>query len=280
MNARVKPILAAVLALALGAGAANAQSFEVRPMFLLDGGPTAGVRLTSDFSRERIVIGPFPRSWHVAAFADAPLFLDADRNPETLRARLDGGVLVSLFRPFVPEGGIPTPNDPPPWNLGYIAAQITLATEAPQDVNTADVMLGASIEYGHDLYHQLWFLPEARLGWDAVMCVECDPGADQDETGSRLYAEARWSIPADRGWMPAPLRPFWLRLEGRAFRANGVGAVEPLRNENGTWGGVELAYRCDACGPVHEVYVRGQSGDLPLALREDRAVTAGVSLVF
>ncbi|HEX2165873.1 MAG TPA: hypothetical protein VHG09_01425, partial [Longimicrobiales bacterium] len=83
-----------------------------------------------------------------------------------------------------------------------------------------------------------------------------------------------------RAWVPALLKPFWLRLNGRAFHTSGLEDVDPMRNEDGLWGSAELAWRCDGCGPVHEVYVRGNGGRLPQRLREKRAFTAGVSLAF
>jgi hypothetical protein len=108
-----------------------------------------------------------------------------------------------------------------------------------------------------------------------VFCTDCDAG-----DGWRLTGHAGWSIPADRAWIPAPLRPLWLRLYGRGFRDGGRTEADELRHGDGLWGSAELAWRCDACGPVHEVYVRGHGGRVPLPLRERRVVTAGVSLFF
>jgi hypothetical protein len=280
----MKPTIIVCIALALlagGSATAGAQALEVRPMVVLDGGPTGGVRLTSKISRERIEIGPFPRSWHIATLADLPFLLESERNSETLRARVDTGLLLSLFRPSTPVGALPSPDDPDPWNYGFVSAQVTVGAEAPQEVNTADMTVGGSVAYGHDQYHRLWFVPEGRVGWDAVFCVDCDPApGDDDDTGSRLQVELGWSIPADREWMPVPLRPLWLRLRGRGFETRGLTGVAPLRSDDGLWGSAELAYRCDACGPVHEVYVRGHTGRLPLFLREERTVMGGVSLAF
>jgi hypothetical protein len=123
----------------------------------------------------------------------------------------------------------------------------------------------------------------ALLGVEAVFCVDCDlpvTGDPADDTGWRLGGELGWNIPADRSWVPALLKPIWLRLDGRAFHTSGLEDLDVLRNDDGLWGSAEVAYRCDRCGPVHEVYVRAHGGRLPQVLREKRAWTAGVSLAL
>ena len=275
-----RALVLALLLVAAASRALDAQWLEVRPNLVLDGAPTAGVRITSNASRERDLIGPLPRSWHLASFVDAPLLLAAERNPETLRARLDGGLLLSLFRPSIPVGGVPSPDDPEPWNYGFIAVQASLGIETSQRANDADLSIGGSIEYGHDRYQRLWFVPEGRIGWDFVGCSGCAEGSAERVSGSRGHAEIGWSIPADREWMPGALRPLWLRLSGRGFVSSGFGDAVPVRNEDGLWGSAELAYRCDACGPVHELYVRAQAGRVPVSLPEEQAVLIGVALAF
>jgi hypothetical protein len=278
---RIVPLLlAAVTAVASGVADAGAQALTVRPLVLIEEDPAFGVRLTSSVSRSRLLIGPFPREWHWSVRADAPLYLDPDRNPETIRARLDGGLQLSLFRPSTPAGAAPSPDDPPPWNYGYITVGLTAGVEAPQQVNTADVTAGGVLAYEHDQYHGLWFVPELRFALAAVFCMDCDGAAGDDGRGARLDGSIGWNVPADRGWVPDPLKPLWLRLRGRAFSTSGLEGVDPVRNDDGLWGSAELAYRCDRCGPLHEVYVRGHGGRLPLRLREKRAFTAGVALWF
>jgi hypothetical protein len=280
-----------LIALVLIAGAVTtvrAQELRIRPTVLVEDSPLLGIRATASIQREQLQLGNYPKNWYWAAAADAPLFTSADRNPETLQARAGGGLQISLFRPSVPLGPVPSPEDPEPWNYGYFALLLAVGAEAPQRFNTADVTVGGAVAYEHDLYHRLWFLPEWRLAYDAVFCFDCAPdgaggaGTDPDgsDSGWRLDGEIGWSIPADRTWMPTVLRPLWLRLQGRGFTASGLDDAAQLRNDEGLWGSAELAYRCDACGPVHEVYVRGHGGRLPQLLREKRAVTAGVSLFF
>lgn len=275
----VLPVFALV-ALA-GALPAAAQDFRVRPMFLVEENPVPGVRITADITHDRVAIGPYPKNWFWTAIADAPLFTKAERNPEPLRARLEGGLQISLFRPSMPEPGQPpSPDDPEPWNRGFIALLAGVGAEAPQNMDNADIRVGGSILYGHDQYHAMWFVPELRVAYDAVFCMECDGTTpDSDDTGWRLEGDIGWSIPADRGWMPDALRPLWLRLNGRAFRTSAMDVAQQ-RNDDGLWGSAELAYRCDRCGPVHEIYVRGNGGRQPQRLREKRAFTAGVSLFF
>jgi hypothetical protein len=261
----------------------STQELRIRPALVVDE-PMLGMRLTAAVTRAQLHIGAYPRDWFIAASADAPLFTTAERNPETLRGRLHGGLQLSLFRPSTPVGQAPSPDDPEPWNYGYVAVQLGAGVEAPQALGTADITVGGALAYEHDQYHRLWFVPELRIAYDAVFCVDCaaPDGAGaiaEDDTGWRVDGEIGWSVPADHAWVPGALKPFWLRLRGRAFRTSGL-HVEPVRNDEGLSGSAELAYRCDRCGPVHEVYVRGHDGRLPQQLREKRAVTAGVSLFF
>lgn len=278
----IRLVSAALIVLMVSMSDAAAQELRIRPVVLLEDDPAFGVRLTAEMTRDRVLIGPYPRnvSWH--AMADAPLFTKPERNPETLRAQFDAGLQISLFRPSIPVGAAPSPDDPPPWNYGYVAFQLGVGAEAPQNVNTADVTVGGSFAYEHDQYHNLWFIPELRIAYDAVFCIDCDlpvAGAT-DDAGWRLGGELGWNIPADRAWVPALLKPIWLRLDGRAFHTSGLDNVDVLRNDDGMWGSAEVAYRCDRCGPIHEVYVRAHGGRLPQVLREKRAWTAGVSLTF
>jgi hypothetical protein len=282
-------LITAVIPMAAASTSACAQELRIRPAVLIEDDPLFGIRATAEVHREQVRIGAYPRNWYWSAAADAPLFTSAERNPETLRARFDGGLQISLFRPSTPVGQAPSPDDPEPWNYGYVALLLAVGAEAPQKMNTGDFTVGGAIAYEHDQYHRLWFLPEVRVAYDAVFCVDCDgsdalggaiDAGDGNDSGWRVDGQVGWSIPADRGWVPGPLRPVWLRLHGRGFRSSGLEDAGALRNDDGMWGSAEVAYRCDACGPVHEVYVRGHGGRLPQPLREKRAVTAGVSLFF
>lgn len=242
-----------------------------------------GLRVTADLARQRILTGPFPRNWYWSAAMDAPLFTKSARNPESLRALAGAGLQVSLFRPSTPAPGRPpSPDDDAPWNYGFVALRFEAGTETPQDLRTADVTLGGSLVYEHDQYHVLWFIPELSIAYAAVFCIDCGASADTngDDSGWRADGRIGWNVPADRGWMPHVLKPLWLRLHGRAFRTSGLQSTDPARNGEGLWGSAELAYRCDRCGPVHEIYVRGNGGRLAQRLREKRAFTAGVSLFF
>lgn len=285
----VAVLFAAVALMVAAVTSVHAQELRVRPAVLIEDDPLLGIRATAEVQRDQVRIGAYPRNWYWAAAADAPLFTSADRNPETLRARFDGGLQISLFRPSTPVGRAPSPDDPEPWNYGYVALLLAVGAEAPQKMNTGDFTVGGAVAYEHDQYHRLWFLPEVRVAYDAVFCVDCDgsgtageaaDAGDGNDSGWRVDGQVAWSIPADRGWVPGPLRPLWLRLQGRGFRSSGLEDAGALRNDDGMWGSAELAYRCDACGPVHEVYVRGHGGRVPQPLREKRAVTAGVSLFF
>jgi len=272
---------AALLLSAVAPPSVAAQRWGVSPFVLLDGGPTAGLRFDVDVRRDRDMIGPYPRSLRYAFSVDGAYLLDEERNSETIRSLIDVGYLISLFRPSTPVGAIPSPDDPPPWNRGWVALQLGAGIEAPQDWSTSDFTVGGSLEYGHDQYQTLWFLPEARVEWGYVRCVDCDTTtADAEDAGSRMQGELAWSIPADREWMPSPLRPLWLRLQGRGFATSGLDEVGALRNEDGMWGSAELAYRCDGCGPLHEVYVRGFGGQLPIAMEDEVGVGVGASLAF
>lgn len=275
--------LTVLMLLTGSAGGAAAQDVRVRPLVLLEDGPVFGVHATAELTRERVLIGPYPKNFFWTVTADLPWFTKPERNPEPQRLLFDGGLQISLFRPSTPVGAAPSPDDPPPWNYGYVAFLLGVGLEWPQDRNTGDLTVGGSFAYEHDQYHSLWFIPELRIAYDAVFCVDCDApvaGESAVDTGWRLGGELGWNIPADRTWMPDLLKPLWLRLDGRAFRTSGLADVSLLRNDDGLWGSAELAYRCDRCGPVHEVYVRANGGRQPHRLREKRAWTAGVSLAF
>lgn len=271
--------MAVAIALITGAADAHGQALEVRPTLLFADGINAGVRFRSDVERTGALIGSYPRTWRMAVRVDAPILLDRRNNPEPMMARLDLGGLVSLFRPSVPVDGIPTPEDPPPWNRGFLTAQITVGAEAPQDFHTADVTVGAALEYGHDQYDPMWFVPEVRIAWEALLCVDCatDPDPTRNQQGTRLHGAVSWNIPADRAWVLSFLRPVWVRLEARAFTTSGL--TNPVsRAADGIWGNAEVVYRCDNCGPIHELYVRGQSGTLSIQMQRHHTVTAGLGL--
>lgn len=281
---------AAILLFALLVHAAplHAQTTQLRPLVLIDDSPAFGARLTARTDRQAVQSHrDFPRSWQLAAFLDLPVYTSAARNPGSLRARVGGGLDISLFRPSrPPPGQPPSPDDPAPLNYGWVSLLLEAGAEAAQTLDDADLTIGAALAYGHDQPVSLWFLPSARLAYDRVLCVGCAPDAAPDaapgaadETGSRLDAELGWDLPADRRWVPRTLRPLWLRLDGRAFAASGLREVE-ARNEEGLWGSVELAWRFDADGLLHEVYLRGHGGRLPQRLRQGRALTAGVTLSF
>jgi hypothetical protein len=273
--------MAALLVTGAGRTSVGAQGLTVRPSVVVEPVATLGVHLKAEVDRTRVSIGDYPRNWSLSGHADAPLLLDPDRNTETLRAQVGGGLEFSLFRPTRPAKGGPTVGDLPPWNYGYVALLGSAGLEAPQDMDTADITLGLVVAYEHDQYHRLWFLPQLCLGWDAVLCVECPEGhSSDDDLGTRLNGEVGWSIPADRQWMPGTLRPLWLRLRGRGFSAHGLHDAEPVRRAKGLWGSAEVAYRFDRRGPLHEVYVRSHGGRLPQQLTGKRATTAGLSLWF
>ena len=280
-----RPAFTVLLLLTASASVASAQDVRIRPLVLVEDDPVFGVHATGELTRERVLIGPYPKNFFWSVAAGLPWFTKPERNPEPQRIQFDGGLQISLFRPSTPVGAAPSPDDPPPWNFGYVAFQLGVGAEAPQDVNMADVTIGASFAYEHDQYHSLWFMPELRIAYDAVFCIDCDltviaDAPAPDDAGWRLAGELGWNIPADRAWMPALLKPIWLRLDGRAFHTSGLDEFDELHNDDGLWGSAELAYRCDRCGPVHEVYVRGNGGRLPQRLREKRTWTAGVSLAF
>lgn len=268
--------------------AAHAQ-LRLRPTALrTDGDVLPALRISFDHRAGGLdVRGSFPREWTWAAQADAPIVWDAERNPESLRAALSGGLQISLYRPPpAPGPGGPTIDDPgAAWNYGYVALELLAAAESPQDMDFADVVLGGALTYEHDQYTRLWFLPEVRLAVGAAFCAGCDELSDADDTDHlRLDAEAGWNIPLDRTWAPAILRPVWLRLRGRVFQPWGVsedltaGDDATLRSEGGRSGSAELAYRVDDVQWLHEVFVRWHGGELPVQPHERHAWRIGISL--
>jgi hypothetical protein len=270
--------LLATLLLSLSA---HAQELRIRPALLFaDDDPIPGLRFTLTGERGDLFIREaFPGEWTWAASIDAPLTWDADRNPEALRADLSSGLQISLFRAATPPGAVPTPDDPPPVSYGYVALDLRLAAEAPQALDDGDASIGVAFLYEHDQYHRLWFLPELRVEYGGVACVGCDTTGEN--THARLDGEIGWNIPFDRGWVPSPLRPLWVRLRGRAFETWGLdGELEMIRHSDGRWGSGELAYRIDGAGWLHELFVNWRGGDVPQKLPTDRAWSAGASVFF
>jgi hypothetical protein len=272
-------VAAGTVVLAAAAMAADNRPLIVRPAALLEPDAAVGVRIASRMQRAAASNGVFPRTWSLSEQVDAPLFLDPDRNPETLRAQAGAGLGVSLYRPRAPGAGGPSTDERPDWDYGSVALEASLGAEAPQGMDTADLTAGVLLGYEHELYYTRWFVPEVELGWHAVFCVGGDDGEDAgDGRGWRLDGAIGWYVPADRQGMPGPLRPLWLRLRGRGFRTFGLTDADPVRREQGLWGSAELAYRCDRWGPLHEIYIRSHAGKLPQQLEQKRGTTIGVSL--
>jgi hypothetical protein len=249
-----------------------------------DGETTLGARATYRWDNHAVSPGgrlPWARSAGITA--DLPGTVDPDRNPESLRAELRGGVFLSLFNPPSP------PPDPVPgerygsWNYGYLSASARLSVEAPQRLDRADFLAGVVLIYEHDQYQGLWFLPELRLAADRGICAGCDlpSGVEGDRDFTRLEGEAAWYVPLDRHWMPDPLRPLWLRPGVRAFLSRGMGEVlDAQRPDEGVGGRVELAYRLDDSRWLHEVYLRWSGGNVPVFRGDRRAWGVGVTVFF
>lgn len=272
------------LLLMLSAAPAGAQQLRIRPALLLaDGDVFPGLRFTLEGTRGGLVIQTNnPREWSFGADVDVPLTWDADRNPEPLRAALRGGLQLSFFQASTPTGGVPSPDDPAAVSNGYLSLDLKLAGEAPQSFDFGDAAFGVAVSYEHDQYHRLWFVPEVSLAFDGVVCIECETDAEEvDNPHTRLAGEIGWSVPLDRGWVPGPVRPVWIRLQGRGFKTWGMDErLESIRHPDGLWGMAELAYRLDNTGWLHELFVNWRVGDHPQRLLQDRAWGIGASVYF
>lgn len=282
-GARGATITAALLLAA--AAPLAAQDVAIEPTLLWDdSGAVPALRLAVEHaSAGRDTEGAFPREWSWALEADAPLAWDSDRNPERLTGEARLGMQMSLYRP-------PDPTDisvdaPPARDYGYVSFQARVALEAPQSADLVDVGLGGSVGYEHDRYETLWFLPEAKVDIGLVACAfSCDfplSGGAVETRHVRLDADVRWNLMLDRRWMPAVGKPLWLRLRGRAFQAWGM--PEPLmtlREEEGRWGSIEVAYEIDPVDWLDEVHVRWTGGEIPVRLGDRRAWMFGVTVIL
>ncbi|MFW6078120.1 MAG: hypothetical protein ACODAE_00755 [Gemmatimonadota bacterium] len=270
---------------ALPAAPAAAQDIALRPALLRDDdGVVPALRITAELASSGLdTRTAFPREWAWSLDVDAPLAWDARRNPERLAADGRIGGRLSLYRPPEP-GANPLPDDPgsESWDLGYLALQLRLGLEALQHGDLVDVNIGASLGYEHDRYEALWFVPEWRLEAGLVACAHCDStvGHDDGTRHSRLDVDLRWSLMLDRGWMPAFGKPLWLRLRGRAFRAWGMpAALAALREVDGAWASIELAYEIDGLDWLDEVHVRWSDGEIPVRLGDRRTWAVGMTVV-
>ncbi len=286
MSALTRIAFLTLLTMALGAPPAHAQwSFEreklkVTPAVLGDENNTVlGLRLASELAlRTRNVSGCFPKRGSFALAADAPLTWNAGRNPESLRAEFRGGVLVALFCPPEAEPGQPPPLDPPDrWGFLEVAAEASL--ETLQELDDADLTLGATLAYEHD-QDRLWFLPAFSASFGLVDCLDCALPEGEDSWVRRMDLEAAWSIPL-RALVPEPLDGLRLRATGRYFAADGMGAaLKEVREDIGAWGALEMAYQFRDPGLFQEVHVGWRGGELPQRLAERDAWTVGVTVVF
>lgn len=276
--------LAATLA-ALWSTDVAAQELTLGPSILQGGGETvAGFRAGFTYESGRLEArGSYPRESVLAVAVDLPLARKSSVNPESLAAEFRWGYELSLYRP--PD----VPEDPVPgetygaWDYGFLGLELRGAVEAPQDLDLADLSLGAMVSYEHNQYQALWFVPEAHVSIDGVACVACElpPTEEGGSAHARVDTGLGWNLPLDRSWMPSALRPLWLRMRGRAFWTLGISeGLSETRLENGTWGSSEVAYRTDRSDWLHEIYVRWAGGAVPVTLARRRAWTVGISVLF
>lgn len=287
------PALAAcvVLGLCLVAGPAAAQEaraiewLEVTPGLIGQGTDvTLGARVAIDFDTRHRSLGAVPWQGEGAAEADLPFTLDPDANPESLTADLRYTVLISLSTrdtggPGGPGG--PGPGlDPAMERYGFLKLGIGASAEALQRVENADLAAGATVLYTHDRDDAWALVPTAELDFGYVGCVGCDLPAAQDPGTWRLDAIVAWSLPL-RALMPAPLDPLRLRPGARFFKAWGMSpALAALRDQEGVWGSIELAYTVQGVEWLHELHVGWRGGELPVRLRNENAWSVGATFVW
>ncbi|HUG41558.1 MAG TPA: hypothetical protein VMM12_13805 [Longimicrobiales bacterium] len=280
---RKRVIARALLALLAGAPATALAAQEddgpvrISPDILaLAEHPTLALRLEIALDRGLIDVAAASRL-NASFDADLPFTWNADRNPETLEAGAAFGFLKALIRAPPPgPGGVPSLDPPTRW--GFVEVSLAVAAEAAQARRSADVALGLEAAYEHD-QDRLWFLPAAEAAFALVDCVGCDLPADESSWSRRIDARLRWSIPL-AAVLPAPLDPLRLRPAGRWFHAWGAGdALAALRDEEGVWGSVELAYAIDGVPFLHEVHAGWRGGDLPVRLEQKSAWFFGITVI-
>ncbi|MEX2584650.1 MAG: hypothetical protein WD766_15380 [Gemmatimonadota bacterium] len=238
--------------------------------------PTPALRLEVALDRGDVYSAEAARL-NASFDADLPVTWDAGRNPETLEVEASVGYLKAFITPPPDEpGGLPSLD--PPIRNGFAEIAFEAAAEAAQALGSADVSLGLEAAYEHD-QDRLWFVPGVELGFALVDCVGCDVPDDESSWSRRLDGRVRWSVPL-APVVPAFLDPLRVRPAARVFRSWGTGqAVEAIRNKDGLWASVELAYAIDGVPLLHEVHAGWRGGDLPVKLEEEKAWYFGVTVI-
>lgn len=259
---------------------AASEWLQITPQLI---GPTKsfnpGIRTAIQLDRTVIRVSTtHPRRFQFSFGADLPFAWDPERNPESLEVEARFGLLVALMETPEPgPGGLPPLTAPRRW--GFFELLLEGGLEASQEIENADFELGATAAYDHD-QRRLWFVPGVEASFLLVDCLGCDV---PEETGTwfrRLDLRAGWSIPLDPV-LPDPLDPFRIRPQGRYFHTWGLDDdLAGLRNEDGTWWSVELAYAFDAPYWLHEVHAGWRGGEVPTRLADERAWTVGVTLIL
>ena len=235
--------------------------------------------------RKHVVRTRYPYSPYARGEARGALGLDADDNPEQLRASGAAGIAVDLYGasevPFDPAN-VNAPASSSTFDYGTISLGAQLDLRSDQRARHVLGALQAELLYVHDHQRGLWpFVPAVALAYGIRRPLRSellDDLAIERESHAQLDANAVWHLSLDRAFLPSPLRPFWLHGDVRYFGAYGTeDAIEAAGLDQGSYVAATLAYRARRqVMSVHEVFLRWSDGELQTRTGDRRAWMIGV----
>ncbi len=287
--------LVAALAMLLP-GRLTAQSdtllFLIAPALLQPSGGDVTLAARLDVlagSRRHDIARAFPSSRYWRAEGRGTLAIDPDANPDALLADVAGGVAISLAKPRVIDPAtvdVDAPGSAMEFDYGDLSVGGQLRILSNQRASEARASLAGEFIYTHDRQSGIWpFLPSVygQVGLARSIRSELREalGTPDGETYTRLEAGAAWHLSADRGWLPAPIRPVWLHAELNAYRDAGVDpAVEASGADDGTRIALAVAYRFlgERRRLLDELFLRWTDGETPTLPARRKAWMLGIVL--
>ncbi len=293
----VGPLL--LVAMLLGAGTIAARSIgaqeagrafasSIAPGVLRPNGDDWTPALTFDVEgrmRRHVVRPRYPYSPYARGEARGALTIDADENPEQLRAAGAAGIAVDLVElqavPFNPAD-VDAPGSAARFDYGTISLGAQLDLRSDQRAREVLGALQAELLYTHDHQRAFWpLVPAVAIAYGLRRPLRSelyDELAIERESLAQLDASAFWHLSLDRPVLPTLIRPFWIHGEVRYFGASGSdAAIEQAGLDEGSYVAATLAYRARRpVSAIDELFVRWSDGELQTRPGDRRAWMVGI----
>lgn len=240
-------------------------------------------------SRRHDLSRAFPASRFWRAEARGTLAARERANPDPIAIDLAGGISLSLAKPavivFDPEN-VDAPGRAMVFDYGDVSLGAQARLETNQPFTETRGSFSAEVVYTHDRQDGAWpLVPSLYAAAGVARSFESELRDSllvrDPESYVRLAGGVAWHVSADRGWMPASLRPVWLHAEIDVYREAGVEDTLAVTGANdGTRVVLGAAYRLLGRERriVDELFLRWTNGETPALPAPRKAWMLGIVL--